>query len=73
MVKISTIFALGILTAIVQYTGFPKSFKDFLYIVFGLAIAVLSYLIRRELMEVVKKMHDIEIAGVANTTDSSQK
>ncbi len=60
MVKISTIFALGVLTALVQFSGFPKSFKDFLYIVFGLAIAILSYLIRKELLEVLKHLHDIE-------------
>ncbi len=70
MVKISTIFALGILTALVQFTGFPKSFKDFLYVVFGIAIAILSYLIRKELLEVVRHLHDIE---PKSSTDSSQQ
>ncbi len=61
MIKISTITGLGILTAIIPFSGFPKGFKDFLYIVFGLAIAVLSYLIRKELHEVVKHLHDVTV------------
>ena len=42
---------------IIPFTGFPYGFKMFLYIVFGLAILVLSILIRRELHEVLKTLH----------------
>jgi len=57
MVKISTIFALGIVVMLVQFSGFPKSFKDFLYIVSGLIIVIFSVLIRRELNEVLRHLH----------------
>jgi len=57
MVKISTIFGLGILVVFTQFLGFPASWKDFIYIVSGLFIAVLSVLIRRELLDVLRRMH----------------
>ncbi len=57
MIKISTIFVLGILVVLVQYTGFPLDWKNFLYIIFGLSITVLSFLIRKELDKVVKHLH----------------
>ena len=57
MVKISTIFGLGILVAFTQFLGLPMGGKDFIYIVSGILIAILATLIRRELLEVVKKMH----------------
>jgi hypothetical protein len=54
MVKISTIFSLGIFIAVIPFTGFPFSVKNFLYIISGLLVTVLSLLIRKELEEVVK-------------------
>ncbi len=62
MVKISTIFALGILVVFVQFTGFPKGFKDFVYIVSGLAIAILSFLIRKELHKVLRHLHSDHVS-----------
>ncbi len=74
MIKISTIFALGILVAIVPYqTGFTSGFKDFIYIVSGVAIAVLSYLIRKELHEVLKHLHDVNITNNTEIDLSSDK
>jgi hypothetical protein len=62
MVKISSIFVLGFLVALIPFSGFPNSsdhpVKNTIYILFGLAIAVLSVLIRRELHEVLKILHD---------------
>lgn len=62
MIKISSIFVLGLLVALIPFSGFQNSVdrpvKDTLYIFFGLAIAVLSVLIRRELHEVLRKLHD---------------
>ncbi len=63
MIKISTIFAFGILIALIPFSGFPRDFKDFLYVVFGLSVTVLSYLIRKELHEVLKRLHDTHIEG----------
>ena len=61
MVKISTIFALGIFIALIPFTGFPNDsafpVKNILYIVSGLFIAILSIMIRKELEEVVRHLH----------------
>lgn len=58
MVKISSIFVLGFLVALIPFSGFPIDWKNTFYILFGLAITVLSVLIRRELHEVLKRLHD---------------
>jgi|688.fasta_scaffold1163078_2 hypothetical protein len=60
MIKISTIFVFGILVALVPYSGFPSSTKTFLYVFFGVLIAILSLLIRRELHEVLRVLHGEE-------------
>lgn len=57
MIKISTISILGFLIALTPYSGFPMEWKNFIYIFSGLAVAVLAYLIRRELHEVLKRLH----------------
>ena len=58
MIKISTIFALGIFIAAIPFTGFPNDsafpLKNILYVCSGLLIAVLSVLIRKELEEVLR-------------------
>lgn len=56
MIKISSIFALGIVVALTPFSGFPMSWKDFIYVVSGAGIVVLSVLIRRELHEVLKRL-----------------
>ncbi len=57
MIKISTIFVLGIFVVLIQFTGFPIQWKDFFYIISGLVIALFSVLIRRELHEVLRHLH----------------
>jgi len=57
MVKISTIFGLGVLVALTPFLGFPIGGKNFIYIVSGILIVVLSVLIRRELHEVLRHLH----------------
>jgi len=61
MIKISTIFALGIFIAIIPFTGLPNDaafpLKNILYIVCGLAVTILSIIIRKELEEVVRHLH----------------
>ena len=44
MTKHTAMILLGIAVAILPVLGFPAFFRDFLFIVFGLAIASLSYL-----------------------------
>ena len=62
MIKISTIFALGVFIAFIPFSGFPNDaafpVKNILYIVSGLSVTVLSFLIRQELEEVVKNLHN---------------
>ena len=62
MIKISTIFALGIFIALIPFSGFPNDsafpVKNILYIVSGLAVTALSFMIRKELEEVVRHLHN---------------
>ncbi|MEI6191400.1 MAG: hypothetical protein WCP24_03500 [bacterium] len=58
MIKISSIFVLGLLVALIPSTGFSMEWKNFFYIVFGLSIVVFSILIRRELHEVIRQLHN---------------
>lgn len=57
MVKISSIFVLGVVVALIPFSGFPIFWKELIYIVCGLAVATLSLLIRRELHEVLRSLH----------------
>jgi hypothetical protein len=61
MIKISTIFALGIFIAVIPFTGLPNDaafpVKNILYIVCGLTVTILSLIIRKELEEVVRHLH----------------
>lgn len=41
------ILILGILVALMPFSGFPAVWKNFFYIIFGLTIAVLSFLLAR--------------------------
>lgn len=70
MIKISTIFGLGILIAITPFSGLPIGGKNFIYIVSGLLIVALSMLIRKELHEVLRHMH---IGNVSTETFSESK
>lgn len=45
MRKYWIIFALGIATALMPFLGFSGAFKTFFFVVFGLSIAVLMFLI----------------------------
>lgn len=68
MVKISSIFVLGILVAITPFSGFSLFWKEFIYISCGLFIVGLSILIRKELHEVLRSLHSDN--GVKNNTFS---
>jgi hypothetical protein len=61
MVKISSIFALGIFIALIPFMGFPNDaafpVRNILYVVSGALVAVLSVLIRKDLEEVIKHSH----------------
>lgn len=57
MIKISSIFGLGIVIALIPLSGFPLYWKNFLYMLSGILIATFSLLIRKELNEVLKRLH----------------
>jgi hypothetical protein len=61
MVKISTVIALGFFVALIPFTGLPNDnefpLKNILFVLCGLIIAFLSWLIRMELEKVVKHLH----------------
>ncbi|MFA5934685.1 MAG: hypothetical protein WC827_02255 [Candidatus Paceibacterota bacterium] len=61
MVKISSIFALGVAITVMQFLGFSSAVKNYFYFLAGLAIVVLSILIRGELHEVLRHLHGVEI------------
>lgn len=71
MIKISTIFALGIFIALIPFSGFPNDsafpVKNILYIISGLLVTILSVLIRKELEEVIRHLY---ADGVKNDTFS---
>ena len=69
MVKISTIFGLGVLVFLTGtgFLGLPLDWKNFIYIASGLAIAALSILLRRELHEVLRHLHSDEVKTDAFT------
>lgn len=76
MIKISTIFALGIFIAFIPFSGFPNDsvfpVKNILYIVCGLSVTILSIIIRKELEEVVRQLHT-EVLKTDSFTESVPK
>ena len=71
MLKISTIFSLGIFIALIPFLGLPNDaafpVKNILLIVSGLLVTILSVLIRRELESVIRHLYS---DGVKNDTFS---
>ena len=48
MAKERLIFILGIVVALLSFSGFPTGFKKFLFVVIGLGLAYLAYLLYKE-------------------------
>ena len=74
MIKISTITGLGVLIAITGtgLLGFPIEWKNFIYVVSGILIVILSMLIRKELLEVIKHLHT-EVVKTDTFSESNPK
>ena len=49
MSKISLIFSLGILTAILPGTGFSSGWKTIFYVMIGVAVSIITLFIRKEI------------------------
>ncbi len=49
MSKISLIFSLGILVAILPATGFSSGWKTIFYVIVGIAISIVALLLRKEI------------------------
>lgn len=59
MIKISSITAIGVLILLVAspFIAISRDWKDYIFIACGLAIIILSILIRKELHRVLKVIH----------------
>ncbi|MFA6797439.1 MAG: hypothetical protein WCR40_01920 [Candidatus Paceibacterota bacterium] len=73
MVKISSIFALGVLVTIMQFLGFSADIKNYFYLLAGLSVTVISILIRGELHEVLRHLHGVEIKTDTFSQSSPQQ
>lgn len=75
MVKISTITGLGVLIAVMGtgFFGLPVEWKNFIYIVSGMLIAVLSISIRKELERVIKHLYTSDIIKTDAFSESNPK
>lgn len=49
MSKISFLFLLGILIAILSATGFPSGWKMIFYIILGLAVSITALMLRKDI------------------------
>jgi FtsH-binding integral membrane protein len=61
MIKISSITALGFLVLIVAspFTGVFSEWKEIVLMIGGIAIIILSFLIRQELHKVIRIVHGV--------------
>jgi hypothetical protein len=60
MKKISSITAFGFLVLFIPYAGIPRYWVNIVLFICGLAIIILSFLIRRELYKVIRIFHGVE-------------
>jgi len=69
MKKISSITALGFLVLIVAspFIAIPQEWKNYFFMIGGLAIVVLSLLIRNELHKVLRVLHSDDTELVKDT------
>jgi hypothetical protein len=62
MKKISSITALGALVLLVAspYIAIPSTWKDYILMLAGVAVIVLSLMLRKELHKVIRIVHGVE-------------
>ncbi len=62
MIKISSISALGFLVLLFAspFIAIPRTWKDYILMLSGLGIIVLSILLRKELHKVIRIVHGVE-------------
>ena len=62
MKKISSITGLGVLVLLVAspFMNISRNWRDYILMACGLAIIILSYLIRQELHKVIRIVHGVE-------------
>ena len=59
--------------ALIPFSGFPVYWKEVAYIAAGLAVSILSYLIRRELHEVLRSLHSDKVKNDTFSENSLEK
>lgn len=62
MKKISSISAFGLIVLLFAspFIAIPRTWKDYILMASGLAIVILSFLIRKELHKVIRFVHGVE-------------
>ena len=62
MIRISSITALGFLVMVIptSFIAISREWKDYIFMASGLAIIVLSLLIRQELHKVIRIVHGVD-------------
>ena len=62
MVKISSITAIGVLVLLVDspFVSISRDWKDYILMASGLAIIVLSLMLRKELHKVIRIVHGVQ-------------
>jgi hypothetical protein len=62
MIKISSITALGVLALLIAspFIAISRTWKDYLLMLIGLVIVVLSLMLRKELHKVIRIVHGVE-------------
>lgn len=51
MSKERVLIALGVFTAVLPFLGFPRAWKTILFLLTGVCVATLAYLLRKELLQ----------------------
>ncbi len=62
MIKISSITALGVLTLLIAspFIALPRDWENYILMLVGLVIVVLSLMLRKELHKVIRIVHGVE-------------
>jgi len=71
MNKVKLFFILGVLVAVLPFSGFPYSVQDSIYVVIGLVIIFISYLSYRDLK--VGESNEKNFDNFSENTDFNEK
>lgn len=76
MTKDVTIIVLGVLVALLPFSGFPGLWKTILFVILGLGIATLAFFMRKELIDyngAGEKKTEVYVENGVNHTSNTQR